>query len=300
VGFHQERVAELEAQLEALRNERLKAEAGAAAIRDALSSSEIATEIELAAVRRGLQGELELATAEIEDLRAEVKTLRSHAMDRLQREARDLAARINELQQALQDIRETIAKDKAHKNELLSLATRFRRSQSAREVLSGVEFTDCPRCGQPLPQRSIEVCRLCGQVPSHEPISVMDNETAERDLKARVDELSEITAQHEAAVGRTERQLRELSEEKRIADSELTRISTTYDSAYLSSALQAEKRRSSIQQQLIDLEKLEVLVRKIQELLERVHILSGEEQKVRSELREAREKAEKDTITLPD
>ncbi len=48
VGFHQEQVAELEARLEQVRGERLRCEAGAAAIRDALTSTELATEIELA------------------------------------------------------------------------------------------------------------------------------------------------------------------------------------------------------------------------------------------------------------
>jgi len=38
IGFHQEQVAELEAQVELARTERLRCEAGASAIRDALSS----------------------------------------------------------------------------------------------------------------------------------------------------------------------------------------------------------------------------------------------------------------------
>lgn len=64
VGFHQEQVAELEAQLEVTRTERLRCEAGANAIRDALSSAELATELEVAEARRQL--EAELATSELE------------------------------------------------------------------------------------------------------------------------------------------------------------------------------------------------------------------------------------------
>lgn len=47
-----------------------------------------------------------------------------------------------------------------------------------------------------------------------------------------------------------------------------------------------------------DLNKLEILVQKIQELEARVHVLAGQEQKVRSELRDARAKAERDSLNL--
>lgn len=298
VGFHQERVAELEAQLEKLRNERLRAEAGAGAIRDALSSSEIASEIELAAVRGRLEQDLKGVSDEIDDLRQRVRNLRSHAMNRLQKKARELGAKIFDLQEALEDLRQTLARDKAHKNELLSLGTRFRRSQSAKEVLGGAKFTDCPSCGQHLPDRSSDLCALCGQLPAEATTAGLDDQAAERDMNARVEELTELIDQHERHIGKTERDIRELEDEKSVVDTELTRASTNYDSAYLSSALETEKRRSSIQQQLLDLNKLEVLVRKIQELEERVHVLVGAEQKTRSELREARAKAEKDTINL--
>ena len=298
VGFHQERVAELEAQLERVRNERLRAEAGAGAIRDALSASEIATEVELAAVRAKLEEDLKDVTAEIDDLRQRVRSLRSHAMDRLQKKARTLALKITDLQQALGELQQALAKDKAHKNEILSLGTRFRRSQSAKEVLAGVQFADCPRCGNHLPDRADDLCQLCGQLPIESITPGLDDESAERDMSARVEELSELIEQHERHIGTTERAIRELEDEKQVLDLELTRASTAYDSAYLSSALETEKRRSSIQQQLLDLNKLEVLVQKIQELTLRVHDLAGQEQKIRSELREARAKAERDTINL--
>jgi hypothetical protein len=298
VGFHQERVAELEAQLEILRNEKLRAEAGANAIREALSSSDIASEIELAAIRTRLEQDLKDVTHEIEDFRASVRSMRSHAMDELQKRGRDLSKGISELQQALDDLHNILAKDKAHKNELLSLGSRFRRSQSAKEVLAGVEFAACPKCGQHLPERSSDLCALCGQPPVESITGGLDEQAAEQDISSRVEELKELIAQHERYIGKTEREIRELEDEKAVVDTELTRASSAYDSAYLSSALETEKRRSSIQQQLLDLNKLEALVRKIQELEERVHILAGEEQKIRSELRDARAKAEKDTVNL--
>jgi hypothetical protein len=298
IGFHQERVAELEAQLELARIERLRCEAGASAIRDALSSAELANELELAEARRGLEAELQAREREIADARNRTSALRSHAMEGLQVRARRFAQQMAEVQSAMDDIRETIAKDKAHRNELLSLSTRFRRSQSAREVLSGVEFKDCPRCGRSLPSRTAEVCPVCGQAHTDAPSSTFDEQAAEQDLGARVGELTELTARQEAQFGKLERQLRELSNEKAVVDTELTRASADYDSAYLSAALESEKRRSALQQQLLDLKKLEVLVQKIGELTQRVHSLIAEEQRIRSELKEARTRAEQDTQNL--
>ena len=48
----------------------------------------------------------------------------------------------------------------------------------------------------------------------------------------------------------------------------------------------------------MDLKKLELLTRKITDLEQRVHILAGEEQRIRSELKEARTRAERDTENL--
>jgi hypothetical protein len=87
-------------------------------------------------------------------------------------------------------------------------------------------------------------------------------------------------------------------DEKAIVDSELTRISKDYDSAYLSTVLETEKRLSALQQQLLDLNKLEVLVQRIAELSQKAQTLTVEEQQIRLKLKDARESAEKDTQNL--
>jgi rRNA maturation endonuclease Nob1 len=298
VGFHQEHVAELEAQLEVARTERLRCEAGAAAIRDALSSADLANELELAEARRQLEAELQATEREIADARNRTSALRPHAMETLQTRARNLAQAVADVQLAIDEVRDTISKDRAHRNELLSLSTRFRRSQSARAVLSGVEFKDCPRCGRSLPSRPLDVCTVCGQADTDTVRAAFDEQSAETDLAARVSELAELTSRQEAQLSKLQRQLRDLKNEKAVADTELTRASADYDSAYLSAALESEKHRSSLQQELLDLKKFEVLVQKISELTQHVHSLITDEQKIRSELREARTRAEQDTQNL--
>ena len=298
VGFHQEQVSQLEVKLERHRTERLKCEAGSKAIKEALSEAEIASENELAGVRRELEQQLKNVEALIQSNRADLKSVRPHAMEGLQSQARLLTNQITEHERVSSEIRELIAYDKAHKNELLSLATRFRRSQSAREVLGGVEFSDCPRCGRELPQRETGMCRVCGQAHAEETTGILDEQADERDLDSRVAELSDLIERHSTAVQRNDRHIREIRSEKEAVDVELNRVAADYDSAYLANTLEAEKTRASILQKLTDLQRIEVLVRHIGELSDRVEELTVEEQKLRKELKEARENAERDTENL--
>lgn len=298
VGFYQEQVAEIETKLEQKRIERLKCEAGSVAIKEALNSAEIGTETELAAKRKELISQIQAVETVIADARNQANTLRSHAMETLQAHARSLTQQLGELTDASLAIKDIIAKDKSHKNELLSLSSRYRRSQSAREVLSGVDFMDCPRCSKSLPIRAEDVCPVCGQLHTSDYGGGLDEKAAEKDLEARVQELSDLISRHEFQLQKTERIYRDTAMEKALIDEELNKVSQQYDSVYLSAALEAEKRRAALQQQLLDLKKIEFLVQKIADLSARVVVLLSEEQKLRFDLRQARELAERDTKNL--
>ena len=298
VGFHQEQVSELEVKLELLRTNRLECEAGSKAITEALSEAEIANENELAGVRRKLEQQLKDVEASIEKSRADLESVRPHAMEGLQSQARFLTNQIAEHERASFEIMELISNDKAHKNELLSLSTRFRRSQSAREVLGGVKFSDCPRCGRELPNRKSYVCRVCGEAHDEKTTGSLDELAAEKDLKSRVAELTELIERHITALRKNERHLREVRSKKKAIDVELNRVATNYDSVYLANTLEFEKTRASLCQELTDLQRIEVLVQHIGVLSDRVEKLIVEERKLRKELKEAREKAERDTGNL--
>ena len=298
VGFHQERVSELEVKLELQRSERLKSEAGAQAIKEALSEAEISTEGELAVIRNELIEKLAELERSIDSFRLELNSVKPHAMEGLQAEARRLASESSAIEQSSRELKEALVQDRSHRNELLSLSTRFRRSQSAREVLGGVNFVDCPQCGRDLPERPRDHCPVCGQ--SHLDVTTgnLDEVSAERDLEARVAELDELIKRHDSALRRNERILRELRSRKESVNIELNRVARDYDSVYLSTALETEKQRAAIRQQLSDLGRIEVLVQRIAKLNERVNRLTIEERKTRMELKDAREKAEKDTENL--
>ncbi|NMC31534.1 MAG: hypothetical protein GYA36_03605 [Veillonellaceae bacterium] len=147
-------------------------------------------------------------------------------------------------------------------------------------------------------KRDPELCPVCGQ--PHIPLNceVLREDVAEKDLDARVNELTEIITMHEANLHKHEKNLSEICAEKTLIDEELNRQSFEYDSAYLSAVLETEKARSALKQKLFDIRNIEILIQRITNLSTKATTLIAEEQKVRSALKEARTIAEKDTRNL--
>jgi len=298
VGFYQERLSELQVQYDNVRDERTRLEAASQAIKDAITEAELATEIEASAVRRELEAQLAQADAQIASIRHETRGLRSHAADRLRTEARQLGDDLEHIEQTTRELRVSISDDRLHRNELLNLGTRFRRAQSARAVLSGVNFEVCPRCSQNLPSREVGQCPVCGQPDSQLNSTGEEDKAAQADLDSRIAELDELSNRQEKQMASLARQSRELADLKAAKDNELNVVSAEYDSVILSRTLDLERRRAALIQQLLDLGKIEVLIRRIGELEQRAKRLIGKEAELRAEIREVRERAERDAENL--
>jgi hypothetical protein len=298
VGFHQERVAELEARLEDVRTERLRMSEGAQALKEALESAGIENEIAIQAKLGAIQNEISDIAAKLEAARASTDRLRTHAVDDLRRRGRTVAHELEAVENAIRDVEEVIAEDRRQLNELTTLKLKFRRVLAARSVLNGVAFGACPRCAQPLPERVEAVCRVCGQPDSDVQAGQDELEVTEKDADARIKELSETLRRQEAQLKNLRRRQAELAQAKGRVDSELDHEMSRYDSAYLSSALTLEQRRAALEQQSLELDKLRVLPQKVSEQLARADQLGNEEKQLRRELIEARQAAERDTKNL--
>ena len=114
------------------------------------------------------------------------------------------------------------------------------------------------------------------------------------DLDSRVEELSDIIQQQEKEALRQRRIMREIAQRKEEADAELNDLSRRYDSAYLSQALTLEKQAAKISQQLAELKRNELLIARIDSLRQRAEKFLTEENRVKDELRLARNQAERD------
>lgn len=297
VGYHQEEVAALEAELQQKRDERQSSEAAAKAMREALQSANLASSDKNEELRERLTKELIRLDKAIAEARSKVARLKTGTMESLQERGRKIGAALAGLSSREGDIVESLQAFKAQRNSLLSLGTRYRRVLSARSVLGGVVFAECPCCSQKLPTRDESVCSVCGQ-PPQETAAGINEEVIDADIRERVEEIDERVKRLEANLLDGQRQQKDLLEAKRIIDQELTCASENYDSAYLSEALQVEKDHAALQQRLRDLHQIEHLGRKAVELEKRAQILAGDEYRLKVELKEARKKAERDTTNL--
>lgn len=298
IGFHQEKVSELEAELEKLRADQAKCEAGALALEEALAGEKASSHEELAAALAKVIAEQKEVRAQLELARSQATQFKSHAADKLQAEGRKLTTELSELNLAIDEIAESIEADVAHRNSLRHLAVRQRRAVTARTELAGVQFERCPQCAQALTAREANCCALCGQKSAEMVSSVIDEEAIEADVKARADELDQrITLQRRAAERmRAERE--DLVAEKERNDQELNEVLRNYDSAYLSSYLELEKRDARLGQRVQSIRHLKSLAEKIVTLRKQAAAHSERASTVRAELKQQRDLAERDRANL--
>jgi len=298
IGFHQEKISELESDLVNIRNERLRCEGAAIAIKDAFESEQIATKEDIFREIEKASNEVKIVRVELEKVRKEKSKTRTHAVGELQNQGRELAKEISETVGAIEELERSIIRDREHKNTVLHLMLRQRRALTARSELAGIAFQHCPNCFQSLPQRPAESCPLCGQLSQAEENAPLESISIDADAKARAMELDERISLQRKNLAQLRRQCSELENDKAELDYTLNQALKNYDSAYLSTSLELEKRHARLSQKIVGLKQLQVLAERIDSLQEKVSELEGKEAKIRSDLKRERALAEKDRANL--
>jgi hypothetical protein len=255
----------------------------------------------------GVESELEIhgrvnaLRAAVESISSEISQQRDssvadrttqHATDRLRSQAQSLSHRIGELDQAITELLQAKDRDTRHLHEIETLSLKFRRSQSARAVLAGVQFHSCPRCVQILPERQDDVCVVCGQTEIDDIPDSADDALVQRDIKSRSDELREIIKRHDVALVALRRNRDELDIEKRRIERERNEASQRFDSAYLSSMLTKERERSALLQQADSLEAMARFPQMLEAQRTQVAEIQVQETRLRAKLKEGKRQAE--------
>jgi hypothetical protein len=298
LGFHQEQVSELEAKLERLRARRLMLEGGAQALKQALAGADFSSQMEIESRLNQIEDRIAELTTAIGSVRRDTGQDDDHATEFLRVRGRRLATELAETAEAVNALIKVLQDDRRHLNELRALSTKFRRMESARAVLNGVQFETCPRCAKPLPARSEDSCRVCGQPDAIQGEDAAKLDTMDADLIARSSEIEEGIQRRTGQLGTYRRRSSELARQKAQVDSELDRASEDYDSAFLSRALSLEQERSRLAGEAAQLERLRVLPQKVEDQLREATSLETQEVEIRKVLKAARTKAEKDAGNL--
>ena len=299
VGFHDERVAELETALDEIRGERLALSLTIENLLRVLREVGASSEEELRAREQELRGKAEIIASDIRASRGGKRGEQTvHAADTLREDAQRLGEELARLDAAQKDIREVMDRDRRHLHEIQTLSLKFRRSVSAKAILSGVAFQSCPRCTQPLPEREDSVCPVCGQSDAVDPPDPAETAIIERDIKARTAELTDIIERHEASLKTAADEHTRLAARKAVLERERNEASAVYDSAYLSTMLSKERERAAIQQEADGVASLVRLPKMLEEQRAALARALARERTLRAELREAREVAESDDTNI--
>lgn len=162
-----------------------------------LSDTKTRTRQEVEATLERIVSTRDAATREIETIRASIDA----SADREERTLRELLSdsetRVLEAETQLAILRQQRSDFDRERNRIEGDIEKVKRTTSATESLSGIEFVTCPRCLQGISERghSRDVCPLCLQVdPMAENADIADVRM-ERDMEHLVGQIGELGAQ---------------------------------------------------------------------------------------------------------
>jgi rubrerythrin len=298
LGYHQDQVAALENELQTLHEQKLAAKAAAEALKLVLHEAGFSDPDEIDSRIEALSAQRDKVRTGATAARENRNFNNPHAVDMLRQSGRALSTDLRGLEEmfdAIQDREESITR---HLNELKMLSVRFSRTKSARTLLAAVDYIECPRCTQTLPERAPTLCPVCGQVDSDYPHEHLSDPLVEADLKSRLAELQETLQGIKAQKPRIAQQLERVRDKKATIDQTLEIRLRDYDSAFLSRALEFERQATSLEQEIGSLLSYRKLPERLTQLLSTAESLNTQEVEARAKLAREREKAFKDRTNL--
>jgi hypothetical protein len=295
LGLYNERIAELEQQVDNLLTDRRGREKAADEVDRFLEDLGFETETELAAAVEATQqrlGEAEAALAE-ERFR---DSKQPHVADELREELRAMSGEVGRQQQALGMIDGQLTEQTELRSELLTAKVRLFRSQRATELLSAQPFEHCPRCGADTRHRTQkpDQCPLCLTLESVRDAeqAPVDTETASADLDERISELDESISRLERTRAAQAHRLNALRTEKQQRDQQLANVLADYDSAVLARARAMEREVARLRERSRSLEQTSRVLASAARLRQEGAALEGSIATARLELQQARERVD--------
>ena len=192
----------------------------------------------------------------------------------------------------LSDLESRIADQEKLRAELLSSKFKLSREQAAKLVLSGAVFEYCPLCATPITQlnRLENECALCGTPESQQRAEPLRPEALNRDLDARIDDLSISLKQHRRVLAAQDRKISKLISEKAVLDRRLSDELETYDSSFLSNSREAERRVATLEEQLRNLQRVVRMPEALDRLAKEIAGLQVKERTLRDQIQAEKKK----------
>ncbi len=293
VGFHSDRLNQLDQNLVRMQDELRANRAAAIQIREFLRrfqlGSDVSIDVQIAQI------ENDLAAGQARRQQIEADSLQStHTVDPLRDKLRQLSRRLGREEEALTDLRDRISTQEALRAELVSAKVKAGRSDAAQSVLAGVRFGRCPQCGSRVAEDrfgSDDACSLCGQDVHQEAGSdALETEVLRLDLNTRIDELDSLIESHRQELEEQEARVGSLRQRKIEQDQQLTRELQQYDSAYVSQVRAVDRGIAELEERRRQLRKLAELPRALEQMERASGELEGDVRNVRAAIEDERQR----------
>jgi len=249
LGFHSDRLNELQAELSEVRQEQRTMREAAKQIDEFLRRYDFAS-------KSAIEAEIDTLNEQEEKLDSEIEQQNSDTLP-ASTVAEDDIALINSISdaialknQAVSDTHQRLKEQEALIAEFISMKFKLARSSFASELLKGAAFHTCPACGTDVSQKPDGAhCVLCkSDLPDSHGGFVSDSAVMERDLSERIDDLKRSVQRLKRSNERQKSELNELTSRRNEAQKRADIVRRQIESEYIKRARQLESRRGEIRE----------------------------------------------------
>lgn len=298
-GLYSEKLSQLQIELMKIVDDQRTKRESVVQIRTFMSRFELDTELDII----GQITEIDENIIKLEADRSVLEKNRSvelHPTDLLRERLRSLSLEINDLSNSIFENITLIQEQKSLRSEFIITKIKSQRIDAASTILEGVKYKQCPQCGEEINAPDNDrLCSLCGK---EQPVnaSFRNQEVQElfrRDINERIDQIAESISRREREIKRMERKIEKLKSEKGLLDKQLQNDLARYDSAFIETIRESDRKIATLRERKISIQKFLELSRAIVTLEEEAGSLQGKIDSLKSAVSEEKKQL-KDADTI--
>lgn len=249
LGFHSDRLNELQAELSEVRQEQRTMREAAKQIDEFLHRYGFAS-------KTTIESEIDKLNEEEEELDEEIENQSSDDLPAVTVAEEDqslisaLSETIASKTEAIADIEQRLKEQESLIAEFIAMKFKLARSSTASELLKGAAFHACPACGTEVSQKSDGAhCVLCKSDLAEAPGGFeSDSAVMERDLSDRIDDLKRSVQRLKRSHDRQREELGGLTNQRVDAQRRVDFTRRQVESEYMKRARRLESRRGAIRE----------------------------------------------------
>lgn len=215
----------------------------------------------------------------------------THFADTSRDRIRGIANEIENYFTSIVDLEKKLLEQESLRSELISSKFKLARTETATNILSGVQFSNCPKCGSKLNNKPIneDQCNLCGSNFSSE---IQNNDNAEiirRDVDSRIKDIEISILNHKEAFNRQKKVINKLQDYKKNLEVHLFEQLKIYESAFLSNVREIDRKVATYEERLKGQQKLKEMPQAITKLEKEADELLGKEHGLKRDIENERQ-----------